>query len=214
MYNTVLFDLDGTLTDSGNGITKSVAHALKKYGIENPEMETLRKFVGPPLVASFQKYYSFSEEQANEAVSYYREYYTVKGIYENEVYPGVEEFLMQLRKSGRKLVVATAKPEKFARIVLEHFELAKYFDLIAGATLDQSRINKTQVITYALEQFQITDLSQAVMVGDREDDINGAKANGLDSIGVLYGYGSRAELETAGATWIAEQVEDIWKYLG
>lgn len=209
MYHTIFFDLDGTLTDSGRGITNSVRHALKKYGIENPEQATLFKFVGPPLIASFQKYYGFSESQAREAVQFYREYYTVNGIFENEVYEGVEQLLQKLKGAGYELVLATAKPEKFAKIVLEHFRLAKYFDLIAGAAMDETRTRKDQVIAYALESLHIMDKSSVVMIGDREDDINGANVNGLDSIGVLYGYGSREELLQAGATQIAGKVEDI-----
>lgn len=209
MYKTILFDLDGTLTDSGKGITNSVRYALKKYGIEDPEQATLFKFVGPPLIASFQKYYGFSEEQAREAVVYYREYYTTKGIFENEVYEGVEETLRKLKEAGYRLVLATAKPEKFAKIVIEHFGLEHYFDLIAGAALDETRTNKAEVIAYALESLNITDKISVVMVGDREDDVNGAKRNGLACIGVLYGYGDREELEQAGASYIVEQVEEL-----
>lgn len=213
MYHTILFDLDGTLTDSGLGITNSVAYALKKYGIENPDPAVLYKFVGPPLMQSFQKYYGFSEEESRQAVQYYREYYTEKGIFENQVYEGVEELLQKIQESGRKLVVATAKPEKFAKIVLEHFDIAKYFDLIAGAAMDETRTKKAEVIAYALEKFGITDLSEVVMVGDREDDVKGARQNGLACIGVLYGYGGREELQDAGAAYIAEKAEDILKFL-
>lgn len=213
MYHTILFDLDGTLTDSGPGITNSVAYALKKYGIENPDPVVLYKFVGPPLMQSFQKYYGFSEEESRQAVQYYREYYTEKGIFENQVYDGVEELLQKIQKSGRKLVVATAKPEKFAKIVLEHFGLAKYFDLIAGATLGETRTKKAEVIAYALEQGGISDHSKAVMVGDREDDVKGARQNGLACIGVLYGYGSVEELRGAGARYLAETPGDVLKFL-
>ena len=213
MYHTVLFDLDGTLTDSGHGITNSVSYALKKFGVENPEPAILYKFVGPPLVQSFQRYYGFSEEKARLAVAYYREYYTDKGIYENEVYEGVEELLIKIQASGRKLVLATAKPEKFAKIVLEHFDLAKYFDLIAGASMDEIRSQKSEVIAYALEKFGIQESSQVVMVGDREDDVKGAKQNGIDCIGVLYGYGDKEELSGAGADYLAETPGDVLKFL-
>lgn len=213
MYNTVFFDLDGTLTDSGRGITNSVAYALKKFGVENPEPALLYKFVGPPLIHSFQKFFGFSEEKARLAVAYYREYYTDKGIYENEVYEGVEELLIKIQASGRKLVVATAKPERFAKIVLEHFDLAKYFDLIAGASMDETRSKKAEVITYALEKFGIQENSQVVMVGDREDDVKGAKQNGMDCIGVLYGYGDEEELRDAGADYLAKTPEDVLRFL-
>ena len=209
MYHTILFDLDGTLTDSGPGITNSVAYALKKWNIEEKDINVLRKFVGPPLDASFAKYYGFSKEKCVQAIQYYREYYLTKGIYENRVYDGMEELLKWLRDTGRRVIVATSKPEPSAIHVLEYFQIDSYFDIIAGATMDGSRVEKSDVIRYALDRAGIRDLSGVVMVGDRENDIQGAKANGLDSIGVLYGYGSREELEEAGAMQIAETVEDL-----
>ena len=214
MYHTILFDLDGTLTDSGPGITNSVAYALKKWNIEEKDINVLRKFVGPPLDASFAKYYGFSKEKCVQAVQYYREYYLTKGIYENQVYDGMEELLKWLRDTGRRAIVATSKPEPSAIHVLEYFHIDSYFDIIAGATMDGSRVEKSDVIRYALDRAGIRDLSGVVMVGDRENDIQGAKANGLDSIGVLYGYGSREELEEAGAMQIAETVEDLRGCIG
>ncbi len=214
MYHTILFDLDGTLTDSGPGITNSVAYALKKWNIEEKDINVLRKFVGPPLDASFAKYYGFSKEKCVQAIQYYREYYLTKGIYENQVYDGMEELLKWLRDTGRRAIVATSKPEPSAIHVLEYFHIDSYFDIIAGATMDGSRVEKSDVIRYALDRAGIRDLSGVVMVGDRENDIQGAKANGLDSIGVLYGYGSREELEEAGAMQIAETVEDLRGCIG
>lgn len=214
MYHTILFDLDGTLTDSGPGITNSVAYALKKWNIEEKDINVLRKFVGPPLDASFAKYYGFSKEKCVQAIQYYREYYLTKGIYENRVYDGMEELLKWLRDTGRRAIVATSKPEPSAIHVLEYFHMDSYFDIIAGATMDGSRVEKSDVIRYALDRAGIRDLSGVVMVGDRENDIQGAKANGLDSIGVLYGYGSREELEEAGAMQIAETVEDLRGCIG
>ncbi len=214
MYHTILFDLDGTLTDSGPGITNSVAYALKKWNIEEKDINVLRKFVGPPLDASFAKYYGFSKEKCVQAIQYYREYYLTKGIYENQVYDGMEELLKWLRDTGRRAIVATSKPEPSAIHVLEYFHMDSYFDIIAGATMDGSRVEKSDVIRYALDRAGIRDLSGVVMVGDRENDIQGAKANGLDSIGVLYGYGSREELEEAGAMQIAETVEDLRGCIG
>lgn len=209
MYHTILFDLDGTLTDSAPGITNSVAYALKKWNIEESDLGLLRKFVGPPLDESFERYYGFSSEKCGQAIEYYREYYQVKGIYENSVYKGIPELLDWLAGTGRRMIVATSKPEPSAVRVLEHFHIAAYFDVIAGATMDRSRVKKSDVIRYALERAGIRDLSGVVMVGDRENDIQGAKMNGLDSIGVLYGYGDREELSGAGAMQLAETVEDL-----
>lgn len=212
MYQTVFFDLDGTLTDSAPGITHSVAHALKKWKIEVEDHSTLNAFVGPPLAESFAKYYGFTPEECKKAIEYYREYYTDKGMFENSVYPGIEELLAHLKNTGRKVVVATSKPEVFAVQILEHFHLAQYFDRIAGASMDENRVEKADVLRYAIEAGGY-DLSEAVMVGDRENDIRGARDNQLFSVGVLYGYGSRAELEEAGADRIVETVEELKKYL-
>jgi len=209
MYRYVLFDLDGTLTDPGLGITNSVMYALKQFGIEVDDRASLYKFIGPPLVDSFQRYYGFSAEESRQAVARYREYFAPKGLYENEVYDGVPELLSALRNGGFKILLATSKPEAFAIEILKHFDLYSYFDFVAGATMDGTRMKKADIITYALEGFGISDLSAAIMVGDREHDIIGAKENGLDSIGVLYGYGDLEEHKQAGATYIAERPADI-----
>ena len=213
MYKYLLFDLDGTLTDPGEGITNSVAHALKKWGIEVEDKKELYSFIGPPLSASFAKYYGFSEEDALKCVEYYREYFGVKGLFENQVYDGIHDLLGNLKKMGKILVIATSKLEFYATQILDHFDLTKYFDFIAGASMDESRNKKGDVIRYALSLANITDTSEAIMIGDREHDILGARENGLDSIGVLYGYGDRAEHERAGATYIAENVADVIKYV-
>lgn len=213
MYQYFLFDLDGTLTDPGLGITNSVMYALKKFGIDESDRTKLYKFIGPPLKDSFHKFYGFDEKQCEDGVTYYREYFKDKGIFENKVYDGIEELLMQLKAAGKKIILATSKPEEFAIRILDHFDLAKYFDFVAGASMDSSRINKADVISYALENCQINDLSLAVMIGDREHDVLGAKKTGLDSIGVLWGYGDLAELQQAGATYIAEQVMHISDYV-
>lgn len=209
MYHTILFDLDGTLTDPGLGITNSVIHALKKWGIEVADRTQLYRFIGPPLQDSFMQYYGFCKEDAEKSVAYYREYFREKGLYENEVYPGAEKLLSDLKAAGKKIALATSKPEEFAIKILKHFQLDGYFDVIAGATMDSSRSKKADVIAYCLEQLGVTELSQVVMVGDREHDIIGAKTVGVDSIGVLVGYGSREELETAGATYVAETLGDV-----
>lgn len=209
MYKYVLFDLDGTLTNSELGITTCVQHALRKFGIEVEDRTVLRPFIGPPLGESFQVYYGLSKEESEQAIKYYRERFSVKGLYENEVYEGAEKMLQSLKDSGKKLIVATSKPEKFTMIILEHFDLLKFFDFVAGATMDGSRGEKADVIRYALEKYGIEDKAEVIMIGDRKFDILGAKENGLKSIGVLYGFGDREELTEAGADYIVEKAEDI-----
>ena len=213
MYDVILFDLDGTLTDSGLGITNSVAYSLKKFGIEIADRTELYKFIGPPLRESFEKYYGFSPEEAGKAVKYYREYYADKGLFENTVYEGIEDLLKEIRDSGKRAIVATSKPEVFAKRILEHFGLAKYFADIVGANLDETRTKKDEVIAHVLESCEIPDRSKVLMVGDREHDILGAGENRMDSIGVLFGYGSREELEKAGANEIAASVPELEKLL-
>lgn len=213
MYQHILFDLDGTLTDPGIGITNSVMYALKKFQIEVEDRTTLFKFIGPPLKASFEKNYGFSKEESELALQYYREYFKPKGLYENQVYKGVRELLTELKSRNKTLILATSKPEEYAIEILRHFDLYKYFDFVAGATMDSSRVKKADVILYALQSYGISDLSSVIMIGDREHDILGAKQVGLDSIGVLYGYGDYEELKGAGATYIAENTEDILKII-
>ena len=207
---TVLFDLDGTITESGIGITRSVAYALKKHGIVETDQSKLDRFIGPPLIDSFMRYYGFSHGQAVKAVEDYREYYAVTGIFENRVYDGVVPMLEKLKQAGHTCVLATSKPEDYAVQILEHFGLDGYFTHVCGATMDEKRTDKGEVIAYALETAGVTE---AVMVGDRSHDILGAKSNGLVSVGVLYGYGSREELEAAGADHIAETPADILRML-
>lgn len=209
MYQTVLFDLDGTLTDPGVGITNSVSYALEKYGIRTTDRAELYKFIGPPLQDSFEMFYGFSREEARKAVDDYREYYKDKGIYENRLYEGMDTLLQSLCEAGRTLLVATSKPEEFARQILDDFAISRYFTYVAGSNMDGTRSRKAEVIAYALEAGKIQDLSSAVMVGDREYDIAGAKEVGIDTIGVLFGYGSRQELEAAGADYLAKQPGDI-----
>lgn len=209
MYQHILFDLDGTLTDPKVGITSAVAHALKYYGIEVENLDTLCKFIGPPLADSFMEYYGFSREQATEAVEKYREYFSVRGLYENKVYPGVEALLKELTMQGKKLYLATSKPEIYAKQILEYFHLTEYFTWIGGSELSGERVRKGDVIAYVLEQGQITDKDKAIMVGDRMHDVIGAKEQNLPCIGVLYGYGNREELEQAGAAMIKESVEEL-----
>ncbi len=211
-FDIILFDLDGTLTDPGEGITNSVAYALNKYGIINTDRTELYSFIGPPLYASFMKYYGFTEEQAHKAVDYYREYYTDKGIFENKLYVGIDNCLKSLYTSGKKLLVATSKPQIFAEKILSHFGIDKYFHIVAGATLDGSLIEKSDIIDHAFKSSGLSKTS-ALMIGDRSFDILGAKAQGIASAGVLWGYGDIDELENAGADIIFKRVEDIEKFL-
>ncbi len=210
MYDNVLFDLDGTLTDSSLGIINSVKFALDKYGMDYDE-KNLYKFIGPPLIDSFVDMFGFSNEEARKAIKIYRSYYAEKGIFENHVYPGIEDMLIDLKSAGKRLLVSTSKPEVFAVKILEHFGIAKYFDFIAGSNMDETRAKKCEVIAYALEETGITDKSKTVMVGDREHDIIGAKLTGLDSIAILYGFGNEEEFIKAGATYIAETTQDVVK---
>lgn len=209
MYQYILFDLDGTLTDPGIGITNSVMHALKKFNIPLPERKELYVFIGPPLIDSFQKYYGLTHEECEKCVEYYREYFADKGIFENKVYSGIPEVLEELKKQGKTIILATSKLEHFAHQILEHFDLAKYFDFVTGASMDQSRTKKADVIAYALRENSITDTTKCIMIGDREQDILGSKACDMHSIGVLYGYGSIEELQEAGANFIAKTPAEI-----
>ncbi len=212
-YKYILFDLDGTLTDPAVGITTSVAYALEKFGIKVDDISTLNHFIGPPLLDSFMEDYGFTEDQAKNAIEYYRERFRVKGLYENIVYDGILGMLKELKKSGKELILATSKPEPFAKEIMQHFGLDKYFLFIAGSNFDGTRTAKSEVIEYALENAGVIDKTSCIMIGDRKHDIAGAKKTALDSIGVLYGYGSREELESAGATYIAETVDDITKLI-
>lgn len=213
MYQYLLFDLDGTLTNPGIGITNSVIYALHKFNIDISNRSELYKFIGPPLKDSFKKYYGFSNEQSDLAIQYYREYFKKQGIFENEVYDGIHDLLIELKAKGKSLIVATSKPEAFAIEILRHFDLYDYFDFVAGATMDDSRNKKSDIIHYALNNCNISDKPLAIMIGDREHDIIGAKDNGLDSIGVLFGYGTYNELKNAEATFIADTPMDILKYV-
>lgn len=216
-YDTVLFDLDGTLTDSGPGIMKSVAYALEKFGIAETDSTKLRLFVGPALVDSFTERYGFSRADADEAVRLYRERYIPVGIYENEVYPGIPEMLKRLKDAGLTLCVATAKPELMAERVLEHFGLLEYFTHVVGATEDEKRTHKKEVLEEVLIRLASGGTEpvpdRIVMIGDRCYDIEGARSVGLDGIGVRFGYASPGELEAAGAVWVADSASDLADYL-
>lgn len=203
IYQYILFDLDGTLTDSSEGITKSVAYALQHFAIPTTDLQTLNKFIGSPLIDSFQQFYGMDPAQAQTAVNKYRERFSQTGIFENRVYPGVPELLSALKLQGKQLLVATSKPTVFAERILDHFNLRQYFDFVAGSGLDGTRPNKTAVIRYALEQQNIDLLRKTIMVGDRQYDMAAANQVGIDSLGVLYGFGTKTELQAAGANYLA-----------
>lgn len=209
----LLFDLDGTLTDPKEGITKSVQYALNAFGIKVENRDELCPFIGPPLKDSFMEFYNFSEEDAKKAVLFYREYFREKGMLDNKVYVGVEEVLKFFVKQGKKLYVASSKPEIFVRKILEHFELDSYFTFMGGADLQGTRDNKADVIRYVMKECELNDRSSIVMIGDRKHDILGAKEVSIDSVGVLYGFGSRQELEAAGAGQIAKTIFDLQNLL-
>ena len=212
MKQYLLFDLDGTLTDPMVGITSSVQYALEKFGIHVRYLKELIPFIGPPLAESFQKFYGFSKEDAEKAIQYYREYYAPKGIFENEVYEGIPEMLAHLTEAGFTLLVATSKPTVFARKVLKHFGMEDYFSFVGGSELDGSRTKKAEVISYILKTCGI-EAKEAIMIGDRRHDIEGGKACGLESVGVLYGYGTEQELTEAGADHIIRTVAELEDYL-
>lgn len=207
----ILFDLDGTLTDPMMGITKSVRYALNYYGIEVNNLNDLLPFIGPPLRDSFQEYYGFDEAKANEAVEKYREYYKNDGIFDNKVYRGMKECLQTLKDNGKKLYVATSKPEFFAKQIIEHFSLSKYFEYIGGSEFN-SREKKAEVIEYVLKTNQI-DNNDVIMVGDRKHDIIGAHENKIPCVGVLYGYGTEDELKQYQADYLVASVEELTELL-
>ena len=211
-YNPILFDLDGTLTDPGEGIRNSVAHALQYYGIQMSTAE-LNRFIGPPLAEGFREFCGFSAGQAAEAVEHYREYYREKGMLENRVYDGIPELLSRLRQVGKILAVATSKPEVFARQILRHYGLDNDFQVIAGSELDGSRSKKHEVVAYALSQCPLPAGGRAVLVGDRWHDVEGARQAGIDAVGVTFGYGSEQELLSAGAPAIAHSVAELEQIL-
>lgn len=208
-YGTVLFDLDGTLTDPALGITSAAQYALKKMGIAVEDITTLNWLIGPPLIPSFKEGFGMDDAQAVEALGYYREYFSVTGIYQNEIYPGIAELLHDLHSAGRRIILATSKPEGFAETILRHFDIYRYFHLVAGNTFDEARPTKEDVISYILSCCPDISPDNTVMVGDRRYDVQGAARFGLDCIGVSFGYGSREELEAAGAALIAGSVQEL-----
>lgn len=212
-YEYILFDFDGTIVDTGLGILNSIEYALNCMNYKSITREDLKKFVGPPLSRSFKEFCNFDENKTKEAINLYRKRYKEKGLYEITKYNGIEELLIKLKKANKKIIIATSKPETFAIKILKNINLYKYFDFLAGSTLEGARSAKTEVIEHALKSMSVTDISKAIMIGDRKYDIEGANNLNMDSIGVLYGYGSFEELSKAGATYIKETPMDLYEIL-
>ena len=212
IYENLLWDLDGTMTDPAEGITAAAQQALRRCGIDVPDRSTLTEFIGPPLTDAFREMYGFTEERAREACGYFREYYNVKGLYENKMYDGIDTLLDRLAAKGMRLFVATSKPSPIAQMVLKHFDLARRFIFIGSDTADHRRPDKAAVIEYVMRENGI-GRENTVMIGDRKHDVIGARTAGIDSVGVLYGYGSRYELESHGATHTVASVEELGRLL-
>lgn len=203
----ILFDLDGTITDSKEGILTAVKYAMDAYGIKEEDEERLNMFIGPPLIDAFTTYDGVDEEQGQKLVSKYREFYKDKGIYMFRVYDGVPEMIKKIKKAGKKVYLATAKPIVFAERIIEKIGITEYFDGLYGASMDASRNKKEQVIAYVIEKEQL-EKEKILMVGDRDNDVEGANINGIDVLGVLYGYGTKKELEEAGCKNFAKTVKE------
>lgn len=209
MRNVVLFDLDGTIIDSGEGVTRCVQHALNHFGFGEQPHEALTRFIGPPLHLSFEEFYGMTPEEALKAVAVYRKRYSTVGVFENTLYEGIPELLKSLYDRGVMIVLATSKPLIFAEKILEYFHLKQYFSHIIGSNLDGTLTDKTEVVAFALEKSGVTDKTSAIMVGDRKFGVIGAQKNGIASVGALYGYGSAEEFEECGADFVIEKPMDL-----
>lgn len=215
MYRYILFDLDGTLTNPSEGITKSVQYALAHMGIEEPDLKKLEPFIGPPLIDSFMEYYGFTLDEAKQATSYYREYFRETGIFQNELFPGVPEMLRTLKEQGCVVAIASSKPEVFVKRILEHFAIDSYFDYVCGATMDEKRTKKEEVLEELLQRMNLSaeEKQQMLMVGDRKFDVEGAAYFGIPCLGLSLGFAAPGELENAGAAAVADRVEDITAFV-
>lgn len=211
MFDLILFDLDGTLTDPKEGITKSVQYALSACGVEENDLEQLTVFIGPPLVDGFMDFYGFAREKALFAVEKYRERFRDVGIFENRMFSGVAQMLKTLKDAGKKIALATSKPRVFAQRILEHYGIADYFDVVVGAELDGRLNEKDAVIREVL--CRCPDAKSPVMVGDRSYDVAGAHICGVPCVGVRFGYAKPDELEHAGADWIVEDMAELSAFL-
>jgi len=209
----IFLDLDGTLTDPSVGIINATIQALEYFGIHENDRVKLRDFIGPPLYVSFAKHYGFSREQSQKAIEVFQDYYAPKGLYENTPYPGIRELLAEWKTEGRKLVLATSKPEIFAMQILERFGMASSFTFIAGGDPCETRVHKNEVIEYALKKLGVSKDIPAVMVGDTMYDVLGSKEFGFPCVAVTYGFGKREDIEEAGAAWIVDSVDELGRLM-
>lgn len=209
MKDIVLFDMDGTLTDSKPGIINSIVYALNKKGVPVPPDDILNLFIGPPLLDSYEKYCGLKGDEGWDALMKYREYFNEKGYLENSIYPGIPECLERLKNAGCRVMMATSKPEDYARKIAVHFGIDGYFEFIGGADQEETRVEKPDVIRYVLDSCNITDMDRVIMVGDRKYDVLGAKELGAASIGVLYGYGEETEIREAKPSYIAATPAEV-----
>ena len=209
----ILFDLDGTIIDSKEGITKGIQFSLEAFGIHIEDRDELAQFIGPALRDTYKEFYGFNDQEAELALEKYREYFAPIGVYENVLYDGIVDLFEELKEAGKVLIIATAKPIVYAEKILKYHNIRDYFSFVAGCELDGRRSTKKEVIQYIFESMKITDPQSAIMIGDRDYDVIGAKETGLDSIGVCYGFGSLEELKDAGATYIVRDVEELSRLL-
>ncbi len=212
-YDLILFDLDGTLSDPESGLIKSFSYALSRMGIDCSDTDALRRFIGPPLFEEWQRVYGFSPEESGRALDYFHEYFEKDGWCDNRMYEGIPSLLSALKGAGKRIALATSKPEKYARMILEYFGIAHYFDFAAGAYSDRIRDKKWEVLSYALEQFPDMPRSRCVLIGDRKYDAEGAAICGIDCIGVLWGHGSAEELEAGGFVALFDSPTSLLSYL-
>jgi phosphoglycolate phosphatase len=205
----IFLDLDGTLTDPSEGIINATIQALEYFGIHETDRAKLGDFIGPPLYVSFAKHYGFSREKSQKAIEVFQDYYAPKGLYENTPYPGIRELLAKWKDEGRKLVLATSKPEIFAMQILERFGMAGSFTFIGGGDPFETRVHKSEVIRYGLGKLGLTTDIPAVMVGDTKYDILGAAEVGFPTVAVTYGFGKREDILEAGASWVVDSVDEL-----
>lgn len=215
MYQYIFFDLDGTLTDPREGITKSVQYALARMGIEEPDLKKLEPFIGPPLIDSFMEYYGFTPEQAKQGVSYYREYFKPTGLYQNALFDGVPELLQSLKAHGKTVAIASSKPEPFVREILEYFQILSCFDYVCGSTLDETRTKKEEVIEELIRRIGLSEQEKkkVLMVGDRKHDVEGAACFGIPCLGLRMGFAAEGELEEAGAIAVADNIKEVETFI-
>jgi phosphoglycolate phosphatase len=211
-YTNILFDLDGTLTDPYLGITSAAKYALNKFNIIEEDTDKLKLFIGPPLEKSFLEYYNFNKNDVKTAVKYYREYYSKKGMYENKLYAGIDDVLKELNKRNKNCFMATSKLQSFAEKIAQNFNMHNYFKHITGSNMDGTLSEKEDIVKYTMEKCELNK-NETIMIGDRKYDIIGANKNGIDAIGVLYGYGTREELEKENPKYLCNEVIDILKII-